>query len=436
MSMIQPSSKHKSTQKASGRRNENNRIYANPLPIIFDEPERRSFWRRALSPMLGISLTQVLNPHCEGTFDIATRSVWVTDMKHAMILWQRGFFGKGDLSRSEPSWLARQINARKQARTGRSPAHVLLLHPQQGGIYLGLTSEEVTARRRAERKQFKLDRAKAMAAAVAEAEAKFEEEGRVISTVYAEDGTRLIPSATTWKPSTSSEAPPQEVADVESMEEEDEGEGEGEEEDTPIENVEHLQLTLSEAFFLLWNLDCLSIINPDTGDTLTLSQIWCAFQNAHVPSPCLLVGPNLDPPEHRRFDNPFLVHYVAYHHYRALGWIVKNGIKFCVDYLLYRRGPVFSHAEFAIVVCPVYEDPADQESSPFKLQNATPFSWSWLSTLNRVNAQVQKTLVLSYVTIPARSRVSEDVLASPACFSHYTVREVVVRRFIPARMRD
>jgi len=29
---------------------------------------------------------------------------------------------------------------------------------------------------------------------------------------------------------------------------------------------------------------------------------------------------------------------------------------------------------FAIVVCPVYEDPADQEDSPFELQNAQPFS--------------------------------------------------------------
>jgi tRNA-splicing endonuclease subunit Sen2 len=24
---------------------------------------------------------------------------------------------------------------------------------------------------------------------------------------------------------------------------------------------------------------------------------------------------------------------------------VKNGVKFCVDYILYKRGPVFHHAE-------------------------------------------------------------------------------------------
>ena len=47
-----------------------------------------------------------------------------------------------------------------------------------------------------------------------------------------------------------------------------------------------------------------------------------------------------------RFDNPFLVNYAAYHYYRALGWVVKGGIKFCVDMLLYKRGPVFHHAEY------------------------------------------------------------------------------------------
>ncbi|KAF8845176.1 hypothetical protein BDN67DRAFT_962120 [Paxillus ammoniavirescens] len=407
MSLIQPASRSKSNQKSSARRTENNRVYANPLPIILTEPFQPSLLHKALG-LLGVSVTQVLNPHCEGVLDVATRSVWVLNMKDAMVLWQRGFFGKGDLSRSEPSWLARQINARKQARQG------------------GMTSEEVTAKRRAERKQFKLDRAMAMAAAAAEAETAFQE-GRVISTIYAPDGTRMIPSAATWKPNRAPDTQPGESASIAE-------ESDDEDEEEPIENVEHLQLTLQEAFFLLWNLDCLSVLNPQTGDPLALSQVWHTFQNAHAPSQNLV--PSLEPTQNRCFDNPFLVNYVVYHHYRSLGWVVKSGIKFCVDYLLYKRGPIFAHAEFAIVVCPVYEDPADQESSPFNLQNASPFSWSWLSTINRVNSQVQKTLILSYVTIPARSRVSDAVLSSPACFAHYSIREVVLRRFIPARMRD
>lgn len=104
---------------------------------------------------------------------------------------------------------------------------------------------------------------------------------------------------------------------------------------------------------------------------------------------------------------------------------------------------------------PVYEDPADKEDSPFNLPNSDTFSWTWLSTVNRVNSQVQKvrcrlsaaasalltryplqTLILTYVTIPAQSRISPELLSSPACLAHYSVRDVVLRRFIPARMRD
>ena len=48
----------------------------------------------------------------------------------------------------------------------------------------------------------------------------------------------------------------------------------------------------------------------------------------------------------------------------------------------------------------------------------------------------KQTLILCYVTIPSPSIVSPDMLRSPKCLAHYSVREVTVRRFIPARMRD
>ncbi|KAG2349077.1 hypothetical protein BDR05DRAFT_1055980 [Suillus weaverae] len=67
----------------------------------------------------------------------------------------------------------------------------------------GASPVEITAKRRAERKQFKLDRAKAIAAAAAaaaEADTAFNEQGRVIAHGIAPDGTRIIPSAATWKP--------------------------------------------------------------------------------------------------------------------------------------------------------------------------------------------------------------------------------------------
>ena len=113
-----------SSQKKGGRkRNEINLIYGNPLPITFSQIENR-FAVTALG-IFGISPSQVLNPRCEGTFDPITRSVWITNTRDSMILWRRGFFGKGNLSRSEPSWLVRQSHLR--ATSGRrKPNHVYM----------------------------------------------------------------------------------------------------------------------------------------------------------------------------------------------------------------------------------------------------------------------------------------------------------------------
>ncbi|TFK25589.1 hypothetical protein FA15DRAFT_668286 [Coprinopsis marcescibilis] len=385
-------------RKGGPRNTENNRIYAHPLPLLFVEPPLARL--NSVLGLLGLSLTRIENPHCEGIFDPLTRSVWITNMGHSMALWKRGFFGKGNLSRSEPSWLARQLNLRNAA--GKH-----------------LTSEEVTARRRAERKQFKLDRARAIAAVAEEAEKLFEKEGRVV--VPALSGP-AIPSSATWRPTQPFTLPPPAESTADDLDGVDE-------EPEPLEDLEHLQLTLQEAFFLIWSLDCLTVLNPDTMEPMSLQAIWTAFQQAHLPL-------SIDHKPSLQLDNPFLINYVVYHHYRSLGWVVKGGIKFCVDYLLYKRGPVFSHAEFALVVMPVYEDEEDRDNSVLTLQNSEPFTWTWLSTINRVNSQVQKTLVLVYVTIPSKSRVSTSILDSPACFKHYSIREVVLRRFIPARMRD
>ncbi|KAF7430556.1 tRNA splicing endonuclease subunit sen2 [Pleurotus ostreatus] len=395
--------------KGGARRNENNRIYVNPLPLVFTDPPRSR--TKSILSLLGISLASLENPHCEGILDVATNSVWLTNTAHSMVLWRRGFFGKGNLSRSEPSWLARQINIR---RTGGNQ----------------MTSEELTAKRRAERQQFKQDRAKAIQAAFAEAEVAFETEGRVVKVALSGPS---IPSAATWKPSES--AKPPSIPDQSTTSQD--ADHPVDEEEPPLEDMEHLQLTFAEAWFLLWTMDCLTILDAQTLEPMSIQQIWSTFQSIHL-NPMLLLDPKSQPSPKLQlhFDNPFLIHYVAYHHYRSLGWVVKGGIKFCVDYLLYKRGPVFSHAEFAIVLCPVYEDEDDKTTSPFELQNTSPFSWSWLSTINRVNATLQKTLILTYITIPAKSRISPDVLSSPACLSYYSVREVVIRRFIPARMRD
>jgi tRNA-splicing endonuclease subunit Sen2 len=105
-----------------GGRKANNAIYANPLPVLFSDPATKV---RSVLGLLGLSLTTVSNPHCEGVFDPATKSVWITGSRDSILLWQRGFFGKGDLSRSEPTWLSRQIKNKQKG--GYLPTASLLL---------------------------------------------------------------------------------------------------------------------------------------------------------------------------------------------------------------------------------------------------------------------------------------------------------------------
>jgi tRNA-splicing endonuclease subunit Sen2 len=124
MSLIGPSGpstrgRRKGGKGGAGKRNENNKIYAHSLPLIFPEPESGGAGAvKSVLGLLGLGRPSVSNPHCEGIFDSATRSVWVVKREHVMILWRRGFFGKGDLSRTEPTWLTRQINERMATARG------------------------------------------------------------------------------------------------------------------------------------------------------------------------------------------------------------------------------------------------------------------------------------------------------------------------------
>lgn len=92
--------------KAGSRKAEAAKKHALALPVALSPSRIHS-----LLAFLGLSLTRIDNPHCEGIFDPRTRSVWVSSSDNAVLLWRRGFFGKGDLSRSEPSWHTRRLKS-------------------------------------------------------------------------------------------------------------------------------------------------------------------------------------------------------------------------------------------------------------------------------------------------------------------------------------
>lgn len=109
-----------------------------------------------------------------------------------------------------------------------------------------------------------MDRARAIAAVAEEAEVIFATEGRVIQPALSGPA---IPSSSTWKPPAAAvdpqtmekDVPPAAAAATTTSQE-----ALGLDNEEPLVDVEHLQLTLQEALFLCWNLDCLTILDPQT----------------------------------------------------------------------------------------------------------------------------------------------------------------------------
>jgi tRNA-splicing endonuclease subunit Sen2 len=210
----------------------------------------------------------------------------------------------------------------------------------------------------------------------------------------------------------------------------------------PILNQEHLQLTYEEAFFLSYGLGALQVYDSDLTSPLSPSTLLQRFLRTH---PVSSLSPSIS--QSPEPDDPFLLSYAVYHHFRSLGWVVRSGAKFSVDYLLYDRGPVFSHALFAVIVLPSYShsywatEPGRQKSA----KNETK-SWSWLHCVNRVQTAVQKNLVLCYVEVPPPVTVEEaegeiggvevgKELDIGEFFKRYKVREINIQRWSANRMK-
>lgn len=374
-----------------------------------------------------------------GIFSSETRSVHITDHASVRALWEMGFFGKGTMSRSEPSWLDREKARLKANKHG------------------GGTAEENTRKRREERKLFKLERARAEAeqieetlrkerAALKSADGEEDEEkatevaiSHVFPWVQPQDGdaefkeeTQAVP-AEELKPEEPAtnivEVPvlptgstihttgiPNNTAIIEREEEE--------EEEAPITNQEHLQLNLEESFFLSYALGSLQILDSDTKQPLSTPSLLTLFrQHSHFPTAQI---------SSLRPDDPFLLNYVVYHHYRSLGWVVRPGVKFSCDFLLYNRGPVFSHAEFALLIIPEYA-----EDSVEAAEGKGRMGWWWLHCVNRVQSQVKKSLVIVYVKVPKELPSAEGGEADIGrVLRSFEVREFVIRRWLANRSRD
>ena len=218
-------------------------------------------------------------------------------------------------------------------------------------------------------------------------------------------------------------------------------------EDVTIMQQEHLQLAPPEAFFLSYGLGILDVYDPSTHLLISNAELLTLFRlTSHFPP---RTTDSLMP-----YD-PFLLSYVTYHHFRSLGWVVRSGLKFAVDWLLYLRGPAFAHAEFAVVVLPAFRDRYWWEKGRREeTRKRERRDWWWYHCLQRVQAQVRKGLVIAWVEVPRPDQIAGLLLSKAErevremkglneqetgigqILKEYKVRDMMMKRWIPNRNRD
>ena len=151
-----------------------------------------------------------------------------------------------------------------------------------------------------------------------------------------------------------------------------------------------LYLSPFEAFYLSFGLGCLVVREEENDElhltigkkyTLNLLQLlhfyckYCIFialllQNSTIdcfkkdqPVPDRILPlsnymlyfffPNMLDALWRKFNQSnsnFCEEYAVYHHFRSKGWVVKDGTKFGVEFLLYQEGPAFFHAQYSVKI--------------------------------------------------------------------------------------
>ncbi|CCD26054.2 tRNA splicing endonuclease subunit SEN2 NDAI_0G02770 [Naumovozyma dairenensis CBS 421] len=316
--------------------------------------------------------------------------ILVKDDVQMLYLWDNGFFGTGQLSRSEPTW-----KSRTEARLDADDS--IAADKSQ------LTLEKVTQRRRLQRLEFKkmreqlenqLLQLRRSGGSKEQEYALLEREREALRDFKAQQSfhDELDNVATDEGQINGGE---NEISVREEDSELIDGNGN-------IKQLEALELMPVEAIFLTFALPVLDI------DMSSLFTRLHAYSSGDI--------------EYKNIHN-LMIQYVSYHHYRSHGWCVRSGIKFGCDYLLYKRGPPFQHAEFCIVTMDAH----------------TTKDYTWYSSIARVCGGARKTLVLCYVE---RLISEEKVMALlnkrdyAGIFSSYKINEVTYKRWVPGKNRD
>ncbi|XP_055710347.1 uncharacterized protein LOC129806055 [Phlebotomus papatasi] len=154
-----------------------------------------------------------------------------------------------------------------------------------------------------------------------------------------------------------------------------------------------LHLSKEEAFFLHFCLKCLKILGEDQEilSTQAIFDLFCS-QKKNFPSS-----------------------FVAYQYLRGKKWVVKSGMKFAVDFLLYRESPEVYHSSYMVFF-------TDDSSG-----NESEFTGVDLQGLYRVAETCGKELLVLHVKYPEEFENDKNQCLQDK-FSKFSVTEVYPRR--------
>ena len=179
----------------------------------------------------------------------------------------------------------------------------------------------------------------------------------------------------------------------------------------PYPVKEHLQLSSEETTYLAMELNILQVFSPD-GSPVTAETLWIHFL-------CM--------------NGRFIELYTAYRYYRSKGWVPKSGLKFGVDFLLYKEGPSFYHSTYAVVVT-LIEQCVEANLESLHKPPMTGLTWREVIALNRVNEAAGKELIVCYVVKPPS--LSQDQFKLSTCLASLQVCEVFIKRWVPEKERQ
>lgn len=190
--------------------------------------------------------------------------------------------------------------------------------------------------------------------------------------------------------------------------------------------LEYVQLSSEEAFYLSYKLNILNVISDNCKRTLSVDELWDRLSS----------------------DNSnFIARYVAYCYYREKGWVPKSGLKFGVDFVLYKQGPMTYHSSYTVIVRMVSEEETQvgkQDTKPpevrtatisTRLNSKTGLTWRDVIALDRVSKSVVKDLIVCYI-VKQQHFPDKDWKQFPGCLERLRVSEVFVKQWQPDRERE